>query len=129
MRSLDWLVVGFMLSGSGACTTITPYTATAPAREDAYACAISLAAGRGYAVQAAEEGVFFRAERRIPHGPVHSSERWDVLTVTVAGDRLSVLVDGVEQDVVGEHREREAASPTSHGRADAEALLKACGAA
>jgi hypothetical protein len=116
-----------LLVGSGACATVAPFTGTAPAAEDAYACAVSVAASRGYAVQAEEEGVFFRAERRIPHGPIHSSERWDVLTVTVAGDHLSVVVDGMEQDVVGTNREREAVQPTSQGRADAEAVLATCG--
>jgi hypothetical protein len=113
--------------GLAACAVVAPFTGTAPASGDAYACAISLAASRGYAVQAAEQGVFFRADRRIPHGIMRASERWDVLTVTAAGDRLSVVVDGIKQDVVGEHREREAARPTSQGRADAEAILATCG--
>jgi hypothetical protein len=35
----------------------------------------------GYAVQAAEQGVFFRANRRADPGLMVSAERWDVLTV------------------------------------------------
>ncbi len=117
----------FLVASLSACAAAAPHTVSAPARPNALSCAISQASSLGYAVQAAEQNVFFRAERRLPPGRVPTTNRWDVLTVTFAEDRLHVVVDGFQQDVTGEHRQRQPAAPTSEARSHAQTILRTCG--
>ena len=104
-------------------TPKTPFSDTVQAGPDGLDCALAYAAGRGYAVAAAEAGIFFRAERR---GRVRGTiVRVDLLSASYAEGRLGVVVDR-RLDEVDDGTSRPFA-PDPLAVDEARALLERCG--
>lgn len=108
------------------CARSTPFHGVVPAPQNALSCALAEATQRSYAVQSAEEGVFFRAERRRAASAMRVVNRWDVLTAAMAEGQLSVTMDGLQQELTPGSEPREPIAPSDAAIADGKAILRSC---
>lgn len=98
------------------CSSVQPRVVSAPAADDSLDCALRQATGLGYSVEAAEAGVFFKAER------TEDALNVSVLNVSAAQGELRVA-GSTEYRSDGGRRPRGASERV--GR-DAEAIVDGC---
>lgn len=115
--TLRFAVLATILACAG-CAGPQPLLLDTSADADAFECALAEAIARGYAVETAEQGVFFKADRR------YAYTSHDVLNMSVARGRLVVRAETEDEEDEGG---RSALPTSAQVQADAHAIVEQCG--